>query len=194
MTKEQTEEINAFPTCFESWSNNHSWFYKKDEAHSFPALKKIIVSLFSGLFRVPILGYSIGTGWKNRKLALFLDFSGPISRCSGHPWASPAPSQGPQLCSGWHNIWGLLGKQRTWPEQMWVKLEFTVNAPFPSAAMWFCGPTPCKPIPKAKSCFFLSTRSWHPLASLWAGQASKLSHSVNSGISWWTLGTKGKMD
>ena len=60
-------------------------FTRKMRHIAFQLLKKIIVSLFSGLFRVPILGYSIGTGWKNRKLALFLDFSGPISGRSGLP-------------------------------------------------------------------------------------------------------------
>lgn len=40
----------------------------------------------------------------------------------------------------------------------------------------------------------LSTRSWHHWASLWASQTSKLSHSVGTGTSRWTLGTKGKMD
>ena len=57
------------------------------------------------------------------------------------------------------------GKKEHNQSRIWVKLEFTVNAPFPSAAMRFCGPAPVRLIPKASSCFPPSPTFPHSLAS-----------------------------
>lgn len=80
------------PISFKRRSNNHSWFYKKDEVHSFPALKKNHSFLVFWFLLSPCIR------WLEKQETSFICrvFSGPTSGCPGLPWVSPAPSQ--DLC------------------------------------------------------------------------------------------------